>query len=111
MGWWSVADARTALSGAGTFQRDEQVSLQGPSLQIRLAGHSGELRAIEELLAAIWAAPNGRPPVGADVLTAFVQTGNYVAGAWVDGELVGASVGFFGYEGGHQVLHSHITGV
>jgi predicted GNAT superfamily acetyltransferase len=80
-------------------------------LQIRLAGRTGELRAIEELLAAIWAAPKGRPPVSADVLTAFVQTGNYVACASVDGELVGASVGFFGYEDRHQVLHSHITGV
>jgi predicted GNAT superfamily acetyltransferase len=95
MGWWSVADARTAHSRAGNVQQDEQLSLQGQSLQIRLAGRTDELRAIEELLAAIWAAPNGRPPVGADVLTAFVQTGNYVACAWVDGALVGASVAFF----------------
>ena len=41
-------------------------------------------------------------------LRAFEHTGNYVAGAFVEERLVGASVGFFAV---NRSLHSHITGI
>jgi predicted GNAT superfamily acetyltransferase len=107
----AVVKTWTGRGGTGDTQPSGRAARRGPDVQIRTADDSHELRSIEELLAGIWAAPSDRPLLSAEVLTAFVQTGNYVAGAWVEGQLVGASVGFFGYEGKHQVLHSHVTGV
>ncbi len=56
------------------------------------------------LLEQIW----GNSLVEPGLLRALTHAGNYVTGAYHDGELVGVSVGFFTAEG---ELHSHITGV
>ena len=70
-----------------------------------------DLRALERLFADVWERP-GQPPIGADVLTALVQSGNYVAGANLDGRLVGGLVGWLGGPPAHHLhLHSHILGV
>ena len=66
-------------------------------------------REAASLLAVVWQVPADRPPLLPEVLRALSHTGNYVAGAWADGRLVGASVAF---AAGHSAtLHSHITGV
>jgi predicted GNAT superfamily acetyltransferase len=72
-----------------------------------------ELSAASDLLAAIWGFPPDQGPVTPELLRAFVHTDNYVAGAWHDGVLVGASAGFLGRHPGEDAvhLHSHISGV
>ena len=79
-------------------------------------------RAAAELLAAVWGRTDD-PPVGTELLVALGHSGNFVAGAHLDGALVGASVGFLGLEPldaptahaegrrDRTTLHSHITGV
>jgi predicted GNAT superfamily acetyltransferase len=70
-----------------------------------------ELRELESLLAGIWERP-GEPPINIDMLRALSHSGNYVAGARVDGRLVGGLVGWLGARAAHELhLHSHILGV
>jgi predicted GNAT superfamily acetyltransferase len=66
-----------------------------------------ELQQAEALLTAIWHAP----VLTADLLRALVMTGNYVAGAWQEGELIGASAGVYGRDDSGLHLHSIVTGV
>ncbi|BDM74259.1 hypothetical protein HEK616_77460 (plasmid) [Streptomyces nigrescens] len=74
-----------------------------------------ELHAMEEfatasrLYARIWGRDTTSPPVSAEVMRALSHAGNYVAGAYEDGRLIGASVAFFG-DPIATTLHSHITG-
>ena len=72
-----------------------------------------ELAAAADLLAAIWGYPADQGPVSPELLRALAHSGNYVAGAWEDDQLVGASAGFLGQHPGEAGvhLHSHISGV
>ncbi|MGJ6966658.1 hypothetical protein ACSDR0_32575, partial [Streptosporangium sp. G11] len=75
-----------------------------------------ELHSIEEfedvfrLFDDIWHPDAGGAPVTVEMMRALSHAGNYVAGAYEGGTLVGASVGFLGTTGAERVLHSHITG-
>ena len=51
------------------------------------------------------------PKAPAALLRALSHAGNFVAGAFAEGELVGVSIAFFGREGDDLHVHSHITGV
>ncbi len=74
-----------------------------------------ELAAADGVLAEIWggdaqlALPSNQQPVS--LLRAFAHTGNYLAGAWREKELVGVSVGFAWGSPAEAKLHSHISGV
>jgi predicted GNAT superfamily acetyltransferase len=63
--------------------------------------------AVTELLCHIWRADDPAHLISADLVRAFAHSGNYVTGAYLEGQLAGASIAFFGAD--H--LHSHITGV
>lgn len=70
-----------------------------------------EIGSLVGLLTEIWQ-PHDEGPLITQALTrALVHAGNYVSGAFVHDRLVGASVGFYGFEEGNLFLHSHITGV
>jgi predicted GNAT superfamily acetyltransferase len=68
-----------------------------------------ELNQVVELFATIWGRA-ANPPVTIELLRAFTKAGNYVAGAFEGGRMVGACVGFF-HEPAGEALHSHIAGV
>jgi predicted GNAT superfamily acetyltransferase len=70
-----------------------------------------DLRAVAQLFAAIWRTSPEDAPVSSDLLKALAHTGGYVAAAWRDGDLVGASVGLLANDEGRLGLHSHISGV
>jgi predicted GNAT superfamily acetyltransferase len=70
-----------------------------------------DLNGAADLLATIWALPDGQLPVAPALLRALEHSGNYVAGAFVDGRLVGSSVAWLGRRGDELILHSHITGI
>ncbi|QEU96996.1 GNAT family N-acetyltransferase [Streptomyces kanamyceticus] len=68
-----------------------------------------DLEAVCGLYADIWGTHPAKGPVSAEVMRALGHAGNYVAGAYENGRLVGASVAFFA-EPSATTLHSHITG-
>lgn len=68
------------------------------------------LMQVSRLLCTIWQRDPGSPQLTTDLLRALAMTGNYVAGATCEGELVGAAVGLYA-EPARATLHSHITGV
>ncbi len=79
----SIVDAR---SDAGTAARSADVVVRRPADQ-------AELRELSALLARIWEVPDERSPGPVNVLTALLDTDGYVAGAWRNGVIVGASFG------------------
>jgi predicted GNAT superfamily acetyltransferase len=84
------------------------VSGDVPVVEIRELGTLDECRTVDPFFAAVWGP--GTPPLGVEVLRVLAHTGGYVAGAFVAGDLVGASVGFLAHRG-EVSLHSHVTGV
>jgi predicted GNAT superfamily acetyltransferase len=69
----------------------------------------GDLERLSKIYAEIWSAPDSM--ITPELLRALTHAGNYVAGAFVEGDLVGGIVGFLGMEEGRVILHSHILGV
>jgi predicted GNAT superfamily acetyltransferase len=66
------------------------------------------LRAVAGLFREVWRTGLDEQQVHPDLMRALAHTGNYVAGAYAGGTLVGASVGF---RTGDGALHSHVTAV
>ena len=60
---------------------------------------------------AVWGTSPTASPGPRNVLTAIADTGGYVAGAWSEGELVGASFGLTYLDGAEPCLRSQVTGV
>ncbi|WP_367048004.1 GNAT family N-acetyltransferase [Streptomyces sp. Je 1-332] len=68
-----------------------------------------ELEGANALFEEIWGSSPGSSPMGVEQMRALSHAGNYVAGAFEGGRLVGASVAFFAAPAG-AALHSHVTG-
>ena len=79
-------------------------------VEIREVEELADLRAVHALCRTIWPSGSADSPVSLEQLRAMTHAGNYAAAAYLDGELVGASIGFFAAPPG-RVLHSHVTGV
>lgn len=76
---------------------------------IRDLHHPADTAEVVRLFRTVWQlGPDDATPVSSDLMRAFAHTGNYVAGAFRDGAMVAASVGFLTADG---ELHSHISGV
>ena len=79
-------------------------------VRIRTLDTVAELRGAQELFQQVWRNPV--PQVTAELMRAAGHAGCYVAGAYLDDRLVGASFALLGRGSGGDVrLHSHITGV
>ena len=78
--------------------------------EVRELAANDELEAATQLLAAIWNGEGTALQLQTSLLKALSKTGNYVAGAFVDGRLVGAGVAFFAAPT-LRSLHSHIAGI
>lgn len=81
----------------------------GHAVTVRQLDQLGDLRGIDELFVSVWGP--GIPTIGVELLRALSHEGGYVAGAFREETLVGASVGFLGQHHGRLSLHSHATGV
>ena len=90
----AVEDARAAAASAG--------------IEVRPMDGIVGAAAIGPFLRAIWAREEN--PVPQDLVIALTHAGNYATGAYADGALIGALIGFTGVGGGLH-LHSHILGV
>jgi predicted GNAT superfamily acetyltransferase len=91
----AAATARSAADRAG--------------VEVRLLDSVAEFEAASRLVGYIWTDEDPKAP--AALLRALAHAGNFVAGAFSEGEIVGVSIAFFGQDGDHFHLHSHITGV
>ncbi|WP_055701238.1 hypothetical protein [Streptomyces silaceus] len=78
-------------------------------LDVRELHELCELDGVNALFERIWGSAPGASPMGVEQMRALSHAGNYVAGAFAEGRLVGASVAFFAAPVG-QALHSHVTG-
>lgn len=96
-----AADA--AVLAADAAARDAGV-------QVRELSSLESLQAAHALCNSIWRPDPENPPVTTELLRALSKAGNYVAGAYCGGELVGTCAGFFGAPA-QEVMHSHIAGV
>jgi predicted GNAT superfamily acetyltransferase len=79
-------------------------------IQVRQLDDLDELQAVQRLYEQIWRPEGKNPPVTTELLRALTKAGSYVGGAFHDGEMVGACVGFFAPPAS-EALHSHIAGV
>ena len=86
-----------------------QAAEQG-GLTIRQLDEVEQIENAVALFRAIWG-PEERDIVGVATMRALSHSGNYVFGAYLGAELVGAITGFVGWHEGALQLHSHVLGV
>ncbi|MFC6880613.1 GNAT family N-acetyltransferase [Actinomadura yumaensis] len=77
--------------------------------EVREVAGLSELEDLYGVVDAVWRPGPDAAPVQVELLRALAHSGNYVAGAFEDGRMVGVSVGFLAAPPGVS-LHSHITG-
>ncbi|MGH8794361.1 MAG: GNAT family N-acetyltransferase [Stackebrandtia sp.] len=77
-------------------------------LRIHELSEIDDLRALAALFADVWQVSDGSQILDPDAMRALSFSGNYVAGAYLDGALTGGAVGFASPDGS---LHSHLTAV
>jgi predicted GNAT superfamily acetyltransferase len=70
-----------------------------------------ELRQAAELFVEVWRTAGQEAPCTPQLLRALSYSGNYVAGARLQGRIVAATVAFLHFDRDELALHSHITGV
>ncbi|MFY1690284.1 GNAT family N-acetyltransferase [Plantactinospora sp. WMMB782] len=101
-----VGSARDAVEEAVASARH---AAEAAGVGVREVTELRDLERVVRLLARIWGR-DANPPMSLELLRAFGKAGNYVGGAFVADELVGACVGFF-HAPAEDTLHSHIAGV
>ncbi|MEU6173279.1 GNAT family N-acetyltransferase [Streptantibioticus parmotrematis] len=80
-----------------------------PTPDIRELHDLDDFADVVALFARIWQCPPEHSPVNVEQMRALSHCGNYVAGAYHQGRLAGASVAFLSAPVGRG-LHSHVTG-
>ena len=98
----------TRLTDAAIQAADAAARASG--VQVRELAEVDDLQRLCALVDEIWHPEPTNPPVTAELLRALAYAGNYVAGAFSGGQLVGACVGFFESPAAHA-MHSHLAGV
>ena len=83
--------------------------MSSPSIEVRSISTRSDFDEHGALMQAVWG--TSTPLVNVELLTAISHSGGYVAAAFADDRMVGASVGFLADHHGEPALHSHITGV
>jgi predicted GNAT superfamily acetyltransferase len=99
----------TVDSSRAATQADGAARAAG--VRLALLEGASDARAASVLFASVWGTGNSDAHIPPDLLRALTHAGNYGAGAYASGELVGAVVGFLGRDEDGPYLHSHILGV
>ncbi|MEE6263796.1 GNAT family N-acetyltransferase [Plantactinospora sonchi] len=79
-------------------------------VEVREVSDLAGLREVCQLVDGIWRPDPTDPPITVNLLRALTKAGNYVAGAYDGGRLVGTCMAFFGPPE-RRTMHSHIAGV
>lgn len=103
-----TAAASSAVAAAAAEAAAAAAARSG--VQVVELSDLADLRAVQDLFDAIWHPAPDNPPVTVELMRALTKAGNPLTGAYADGALVGACVGFFAAPSGTS-LHSHVTGV
>ncbi len=96
--------------GPGSTARAASLTAERAGVVVRTVRGATEVRAVSELLARVWGTTADTSPAPRNVLSAIADTDGYVAGAWLDGELVGASFGVTYLDADGPALRSQVTG-
>ncbi len=105
---------RPTLGGADVASRaDDQArdAAAAAGIEIREVHSLKDIRAVSELFDRVWGSKAGDPLMAPGMLRALTHAGNYAAGAFVDGTMIGAVTAFMGTDDDGPFLHSHILGV
>lgn len=89
---------------------DAERAAAAAGVTVREAQGQDEETQVGDLLALIWGRTAENPVVPREFLRVLGKTGNYIAGAYIDGEVVGGSLGLHSSPE-RLTLHSHIAGV
>lgn len=89
---------------------DAEASARACGVRIREISDPDGLDQVCRLFSLVWRPDPATPHLTTELLRAMAKAGNYVAGAFQDGALMGASAGFFAAPA-EETLHSHISGV
>ncbi len=81
------------------------------NIEIELVEETAGIVQISDLFNEVWGTEGDNAILPVGVLRAMQHAGNYAAGAYRDGEMIGAVVGFLGQDRWGPYLHSHILGV
>jgi predicted GNAT superfamily acetyltransferase len=90
--------------------RVAQAAAQRARVEIREIEQLHELEEVTSLLSDLWNRDAEGQPLTTSLVRAMSTTGNYVAGSFLDGRLIGAAIAFF-TSPPLAGIHSHITGV
>jgi predicted GNAT superfamily acetyltransferase len=103
-----VADAWVCARAAGERAMVEVVEV----VEVADTGDAAAFEDASLLLQRVWRADHPAEIAAPGLLRTYAHSGNYVAGAYRAGRLIGAAVGFFGRdEAGIPHLHSFVAGV
>ena len=106
-----LAAAPAALDTAADMAvQAADAAARSAGVRVREMSTLADLDAVFRLYIEIWRPDPKDPPVTTDLLRALTKAGNYASGAFLDGELVGACMAFFGPPKDAS-MHSHIAGV
>ncbi|HZD69877.1 MAG TPA: GNAT family N-acetyltransferase, partial [Actinomycetes bacterium] len=83
----------------------------GAGVEVADLHEIADLSLAAALFVEVWKTSVQEAPCTPQLLRALAHTGNYVAGARLQGRLVGAAVAFLHLDRDGLALHSHITGV
>ncbi|MEO3814608.1 GNAT family N-acetyltransferase [Sphaerisporangium sp. B11E5] len=94
---------------AGLAVREAEGAARRAGVVVRELDRISEFEGVFQVFDRIWRADPSSAPISVELMRALSHSGNYVAGAFSRGEMVGAAVGFLaGPPAGG--LHSHVTG-
>lgn len=101
-------DGSDVASRAGDQARDAAAAA---GIEIREVHELRDIGAVSELFDRVWGSKPGDPLMAPGMLRAMTHAGNYAAGAFAEGTMIGAITGFLGTDQHGPYLHSHILGV
>jgi predicted GNAT superfamily acetyltransferase len=99
------------MANVGPARDAAEAAARASGVLVREAVGRSELRNVCELFRGIWDENPNDPAMTPLILQVLAFAGNYVSVAEMDGQLVGACVGFYGLTDDEWELHSHIAGV
>lgn len=102
--------AQASATGSESVPQLASQAATRAGVEVRLAHDVVELEAIDRLFARTWGGEE-QDAVSVNMMKALAHSGQYVAAAWREGAVVGATVGFSWGPESPGWLHSHIAGV
>lgn len=105
-----MSQVLTAVADTDRARRSADRAASDAGCTIAPLDGLAELADASDVFSRVWGRDGEDPLVPPEMFRALTHAGNYAAGAYVDGGMVGAILGFLGQHDGEVVLHSHVMG-